>query len=81
MNVEVLALLSEQEKSSAECEKLPLEGAIERLIRNYPRLIVSQEGDGRITRIVALQKSGDTVPSKLAMKETESKKQQTVGNA
>ena len=59
MNIEVLALLPEQEKITTEFETLPLEEAIERLIRNYPHLIVSQEGDRRITRIIALQKSGD----------------------
>jgi hypothetical protein len=77
MSIEVLALLPEQEKITADFEKLPLEEAIERLIRNYPHLVVSQEGDKRITRIVALQKSVDTVPSKPVIKETETKKQET----
>jgi type II secretory pathway component GspD/PulD (secretin) len=77
MNIEVLALLSEQEKITLDFEKLPLEEAIERLIRNYPHLIVSQEGDRRITRIVALQKSGDPVPSNPVVKDTEAKKQET----
>jgi hypothetical protein len=77
MNIEVLALLPEQEKITTEFEKLPLEEAIEKLIGNYPHLMVSQEGDKRITRIVALQKSVDTVPSKPVIKETETKKQET----
>jgi hypothetical protein len=76
MNIEVLALLPEQEKLTTEFENVPLEEAIERLLRNYPHLAVSQEGDRRITRIVALQKSGDLVPSTPVMKETETKKQE-----
>jgi hypothetical protein len=72
MNIEVLALLSEQEKITTEFETLPLEEAIERLIRNYPHLVVSKEGDRRITRIVALQKSGDPVQSQPAVKGPES---------
>jgi hypothetical protein len=76
MSIEVLALLPEQEKITTEFEKLPLEEAIERLIRNYPHLIVSQEGDRRIKRIIALQKSGDTVASKPVMTGPEIKKEE-----
>jgi len=68
MNIEVLALLPEQEKVTTELEKVPLEEAIERLVRNYPHLTVSQEGDRKITRIIALQKSGDPVQSQPAVK-------------
>jgi hypothetical protein len=64
MNIEVFALLPEQEKITTELEKLPLEDAIERLIRNHPHVIVWQESDRRITKITVLQKSGDTVASK-----------------
>jgi type II secretory pathway component GspD/PulD (secretin) len=77
MNIEVFALLSEQEKTTVGFEKLPLKEAIERLIRNYPHLVVSQEGDGRITRIIALQKNRDAMPSKPVVKETETKKKGT----
>ena len=77
MSIEVFALLPEQEKVTTEFETIPLEEAIERLIRNYSHLIVSQEGDRRITRIIALQKSGITVPSNPVVKETEAKKQET----
>ncbi len=77
MSIEVFALLPEQEKITTEFEKLPLEQAIERLIRNYPHLVVSQEGDSRITRIIALQKSLDTVLPTAVVKETETKKQET----
>ena len=76
MSIEVLALLPEQEKITTEFEKLPLEEAIERLIRNYPHLIVSQEGDRRITKIIALQKSGDTVSSKSLTTGPEIKKEE-----
>jgi hypothetical protein len=68
MSIEVLALLPEQEKITTEFEAVPLEEAIERLVRNYPHLIVSQEGDRKITRIIALQKSGDPVQSQPAVK-------------
>lgn len=77
MSIEVLALLPEQEKITTEFEKLPVEEAIERLIRNYPHLILSQEGDSRITRIIALQKSGNATPSKLVMQEAETRKEDT----
>ena len=77
MSIEVFALLPEQEKVTTEFETIPLEEAIERLIRNYSHLIVWQEGDRRITRIIALQKSGITVPSNPVVKETEAKKQET----
>ena len=77
INIEVFALLSEQEKTTVGFENLPLKEAIERLIRNYPHLIVSQEGDSRITRIIALQKSLDTVLPTAVVKETETKKQET----
>ena len=73
MNIEVFALLSEQEKTTVSFEKVPLKEAIERLVRNYPYLIVSREGD----RIVALQKSGDAMPSNPVIKEPETKKQET----
>ncbi len=76
MSIEVFALLPEQEKITTEFEKVPLEEAIESLIRNYPHLIVSHEGDRKITRIVALQKSGDPVLSKPVTKETEIKTQE-----
>lgn len=74
MNIEMLALLPEQEKITTEFEKLPLEEAIERLVRNYPHLLVSQESNKRITKIIALQKSGDTIPSQPDMKGPEIKK-------
>jgi hypothetical protein len=77
MNIEVLALLPEQEKITTDFETLPLQEAIERLIRNYPHLVVSQEGDRRITRIVALQKSGDPVASKPATSRPDTKKDET----
>src|SRR5262249_32671850 len=41
MSIEVLALLSEHEKITTEFENAPLEEAIERLIRNYPHVLVS----------------------------------------
>ena len=77
MNIEVLALLPEQEKITTEFDDLLLEDAIERLIRNYPHLIVWQEGDRRITKIIALQKSGDAVASKPSTKGPEIKKEET----
>lgn len=76
MSIEVFAPLPEQEKITTEFEKLSLEEAIERLVRNYPHLVVSQEADRRITRIIALQKSGDTVPSKPVTKGPEIKKEE-----
>jgi type II secretory pathway component GspD/PulD (secretin) len=76
-SIEVFALLPQQEKITTEFEKVPLEEAIERLIRNYPHLLVSQEGDGKITRIVALQKNADTVSSKPVMTGPEIKKEET----
>jgi hypothetical protein len=76
MSIEVLALLPEQERITTELENLSLEDAIERLIRNYPHLVVLQEGDRKIRRIVALQKSGDIEPSKPVMQGPEIKKEQ-----
>jgi type II secretory pathway component GspD/PulD (secretin) len=76
MSIEVLALLPEQEKVTTEFEQLPLEEAIERLTRNYPNLIVSHESDKRITKIIALQKSGDAMASKPATQGSEIKKEE-----
>jgi hypothetical protein len=64
MSIEVLALLSEQEKIPTEFEKFLLQEAIEKLVRNYSHLIVSQEGNRKITRIIALQKGSEIALNK-----------------
>ncbi len=75
MNIEVLALLPEQEKITTEFEKLPLEEAIKRLSENHSHLIVSQE-DRRITKIIVLQKGVNTAASKPVIKEPETRKKE-----
>jgi len=76
MNIEVLALLPAHEKISTEFERLPLEEAIKKLSSNYSHLIVSQEGDRKISKIVVLEKGKETALSRPTAQESAMRKEE-----
>lgn len=77
MKVEIVGAVSEKEKVTAEFEKLPLEEAIKRLTPNYSHAMVSDPSGKGISKIIVLQKGGETARPIPATKPAEIKRPET----
>ena len=78
MKIEVVAAVPEKEKITAEFDKLSLEDAIKRLTPNYSHAMISEPGGKKISKIIVLQKGGETARPVPAAKAPEIKRPETV---
>jgi hypothetical protein len=78
MKIEVVAALPEKEKITAEFNKLSLEDAIKRLTPNYSHAMISEPGGKKISKIIVLQKGGETARPVPAAKAPKIKRSETV---
>src|SRR3990172_4136181 len=78
MKIEIVAAVLEKEKITAEFDKLSLEDAIKRLTPNYSHAMISEPGGKKISKIIVLQKGGETARPIPATKAPEIKRPETV---
>lgn len=76
MKIDVLASIPENQKITAEFEKLSVEEAVNRLTTNYSFVMDSTKGERRITKVVILHQGRETALSRPTAQESAIKKEE-----